>query len=191
MFTILYFLLYCGFRSSVVCLLHWCPSMLAICYAPSLTPNSLAMRAPTVAMELRVDCKVGRSISNFICLDCFLLSHFVFANFPFLLGWFCEWSPSWFCCPDFLFRSTWWKSTSFISWFQLSIAICTALLSLKVSVAFRLRLTEIGVQRAASLCSRKERHVVRGLSVFDFDYPLKFFIFILYGSSVHIPYTFR
>jgi hypothetical protein len=39
------------------------------------------------------------------------LSHFVFSNFPFLLGWFCEWSPSWFCCPDFLFRSTRWKST--------------------------------------------------------------------------------
>jgi hypothetical protein len=60
--------------------------MLAICYAPGLTPNSLAMRAPTVAMELRVDFKVGRSISNFIRLDCFLLSHFVFSNFPFLLG---------------------------------------------------------------------------------------------------------
>jgi hypothetical protein len=64
--------------------------MLAICYAPSLTPNLLAMRAQTVAMELRVDCKVGRSISNFIRFDCFLLSHFVFANFSFLLGWLCE-----------------------------------------------------------------------------------------------------
>ncbi len=65
----------------------------------------------------------------------------------------------------------------FNSWFHLSNAICAALLSLKASVAFRLRLTEIGVQRAASLCSRKERHVVRGFSVFGFDYPLRYISF--------------
>ena len=31
---------------------------------PELDTDSLAMRAQTVAMELRVDCKVGRSLSN-------------------------------------------------------------------------------------------------------------------------------
>jgi hypothetical protein len=46
-FTILNVYLYFIFFSIVVSI-----SMLAICYAPGLTPHSLAMRAPTVAMEL-------------------------------------------------------------------------------------------------------------------------------------------
>ena len=50
-FTILNVYLYFIFFSIVVSI-----SMLAICYALGLTPHSLAMRAPTVAMELRVGC---------------------------------------------------------------------------------------------------------------------------------------
>jgi hypothetical protein len=76
--SLLWFQLFCSLFPTLV------PLDAGNLLCPELDTDSLAMRAQTVAMELRVDCKVGRSINNFIFLDCFLLSHFVFAYFPFL-----------------------------------------------------------------------------------------------------------